>query len=402
MIKNSVASKPKRAVIIGCGIAGPAVALFLKRAGIEAEIYEASELDESEVGLFLNVARNGMSILKELGVDEEIRRLGIEMVTLRMMNSRGKLLGAVGTKSGEPQGYTLKRHELHRVLREAAMRLGIKIEFGKRLKAFTIDPAAHSVTALFEDGSSATGDFVVGCDGIHSQTRKWILPDAPPPRYTGLISFGGYLRNGFGIPHVPGAQHLVFGKKAFFGYLAKRDGEIYWFGNIDYPGRPTRRELMSIPQQTWREKITGLYKDDTDPVPEIVRRTEDELLFYPIYDLPPQPRWHDGPIVLAGDAVHATSPNAGQGASLALEDAMVLAKCVRDIPDLDHAFLRYTELRKDRVERIVRYSRQIGNRKHATNPVQVFFRDLLLPMFLKLADKQSNAWLYDYRVDWKM
>lgn len=396
----SVLRKAKRAVIIGCGIAGPATALFLQRAGIEAEIYEASELGEAETGLFLNVARNGMRILQELGLDDEVRRLGIEMYTLRMMNSNGKLLGTVEPKTGEPQGYTLKRQELHHVLREAAQRNGIPITFGKRLQSLETNATEGAVTAHFTDSSTATGDFIVGCDGIHSRTRKCILPDAPPPTYTGLISFGGYLHKDQ-VPHVPGAQHLIFGKKAFFGYLVHRSGEVYWFGNLDYPGLPTRRELMSIPQNVWREKIEALYKDDVSPVPDIVRETPGDILFYPIYDMPPLPRWHVNRIVLVGDAVHATSPNAGQGASLALEDAMVLAKCVRDIPDLDEAFHRYRELRKERVERIVRYSRQLGSRKHATHPVQVFFRDLLLPFFLRQASKQSFAWLYDYHIDWK-
>lgn len=389
----------RRAIIIGCGVAGPAIALFLKRAGIEAEIYEAAGPEEAQSGLFLNVARNGLRILQELGADGPIRENGIAMHSMRMTNSKGKLLGVMGSAAGEPEGYTVKRNVLHGALREEALRQGIKIEFGKRLQSLRTAPDGKTVTAYFHDGSSVSGDFAVGCDGIHSQTRKCILPDAPAPTYTGLISFGGYLHRK--VPHVQGAQHLVFGKRAFFGYTVSRSGEIYWFGNIEYPGLPTRRELMSIPQAEWRAKINDLYKDDMDPVPDIVRGTEGDILFYPIYDMPPLAQWHNGPVVLLGDAVHATSPNAGQGASLALEDAMVLAKCVRDFPDLNEAFLRYRDLRKERVERIVKYSRQIGSRKHATNPVQVFFRDLMLPVFLKQAGKQSNAWLYDYRVDWE-
>ncbi|MFM1654986.1 FAD-dependent monooxygenase [Brevibacillus sp. B_LB10_24] len=106
-------------------------------------------------------------------------------------------------------------------------------------------------------------------------------------------------------------------------------------------------------------------------------------------------------VVLVGDAVHATSPNAGQGASLALEDAMMLVKCMRDLPNMEQAFSMFQKLRRDRVERIVKYSRSIGQRKHATNPVQVFFRDLMLPKFLKQANKDSLGWMYDYQTDWK-
>ncbi|MFC3771792.1 MULTISPECIES: hypothetical protein [Paenibacillus] len=90
-----------------------------------------------------------------------------------------------------------------------------------------------------------------------------------------------------------------------------------------------------------------------------------------------------------------------QGASLALEDAIVLAKCLRDLPDQEQAFALFQKQRRDRVEQIVRYSRSIGRRKHATNPVQVFFRDLMMPLFLRRADKDAHRWMYEYRVDWE-
>ncbi|CAJ1001233.1 FAD-dependent oxidoreductase [Brevibacillus aydinogluensis] len=387
----------KRALIIGCGIAGPAIAIFLRRAGYEPRIYEAQPDHDDYAGLFLNVARNGMRILSELGVDDRIRREGIEMRVMSFHSSSGKWLGTIGDRSGEVQGFTVKRGFLHKVLREAALQEGIPIEFGKRLA--NLQMTDRQVTAFFEDGTSAEGDLLVGCDGIHSRTRRLILPNAPEPDYTGLISFGGFAR-GVDVPREPGTQHMVFGKKAFFGYLVKSDGEIYWFGNLNYPGRPTRKELMSIPQAEWRQVISNLYQGELQPVPDIIRKTESHIGVYPIYDLISVSAWYSGPAVLIGDAIHATSPNAGQGASLALEDALMLAKCVRDIGNLGEAFRHFELLRRERVEKIVKYSRSIGQRKHATNPVQVFFRDLMLPFFLKMASRQSLAWMYDYRVNW--
>jgi 2-polyprenyl-6-methoxyphenol hydroxylase-like FAD-dependent oxidoreductase len=386
----------RKAIIIGCGIAGPAVAIFLKRAGYEPHIYEAQPGHDDYTGLFLNVARNGLRILRELGVEGRIREEGIELRAMNFHSGSGKWLGKIEDPSGEPQGFTVKRGFLHKVLREAAQQEGIPIEFGKRLANLHI--AGDRVTALFDDGTSAEGDLLVGCDGIHSRTRRLILPGAPEPDYTGLISFGGFA-HGVDIPHEP-AQHMVFGKKAFFGYLVKRDGEIYWFGNLDYPGRPSRKELQSIPQAEWRRVLDDLYRNEIHPVPDIIRATKSEIGVYPIYDLMSVPSWYKGPVVLIGDAIHATSPNAGQGASLALEDALVLARCIRDNRSPEAAFRQFELLRRERVEKVVKYSRTIGQRKHATNPVQVFFRDLMLPFFLKQASRQSNAWLYDYRVDW--
>jgi 2-polyprenyl-6-methoxyphenol hydroxylase-like FAD-dependent oxidoreductase len=389
-------ARNKRALVIGCGIAGPAAAIFLKRAGYEPRIYEAQPDHDDYTGLFLNVARNGMRILSELGVDGRIREEGIELRAMNFHSGSGKWLGKIEDPSGKPQGFTVKRGFLHKVLREAAQQEDIPIEFGKKLADLRMEDAG--VTAVFEDGTQAEGDLLIGCDGIHSRTRRLILPDAAEPDYTGLISFGGFSR-GVRMLHEP-AQHMVFGKKAFFGYLVKPDGEIYWFGNLDYPGRPTRKQLQSIPQAQWRQVLDDLYQSEIYPVPDIIRATEGEIGVYPIYDLISVSSWHSGPVVLIGDAIHATSPNAGQGASLALEDAMVLAKCLRDIERTEEAFRLFDALRRERVEKVVRYSRSIGRRKHATNPVQVFFRDLMLPFFLKQASRQSNAWLYDYRADW--
>ena len=387
----------KKAIIIGCGIAGPAVAIFLKRAGYEPNIYEAQPDHDDYTGLFLNVARNGMRVLKELGVDGRIREEGIELRAMSFHSGNGKWLGKIEDPSGEPQGFTIKRGFLHKVLREAAQSEGIPIAFGKRLANLHL--SGSRVTALFDDGTSAEGDLLVGCDGIHSRTRRLILPDAPEPDYTGLISFGGFAR-GAAVKREPGVQHMIFGKKAFFGYLVKEDGEIFWFGNLSWPGTPTRKSLQVISETEWRRRFHELYRFDPDPVPDIIQKTEGGIGVYPIYDMLTQPAWHRGRAVLIGDAIHATSPNAGQGASLALEDALVLAKCVRDNRSTGQAFRQFERLRRERVEKIVRYSRSIGRRKHATNPVQVFFRDLMLPFFLKQASRQSNAWLYDYRADW--
>lgn len=393
-----ISSKAMKCLIIGCGIAGPATALFLRKAGIDAVIYEADERTDDYAGLFLNLARNGLEVLKELGLDDRIRQDGIAMHTMRMLSGKGKLLGNVGQMTGEPQGYTIKRGILHKILREEALRQGISIEFGKKFKAMeTNEP--RRVKVAFEDGTFASGNFLIGCDGIHSRVRKVVMPNAPAPSYTGLISFGGFLQTR-AIAYEPGIQTMVFGKRAFFGYLVRNAEEVYWFGNMNYPGEPTRRELQTIPQEEWRRILNGLYADDIAPLPEIVRSTKEEIGVFPIYDMPSLPVWHDKSVVLAGDAVHATSPNAGQGASLALEDAIVLAKCIRDIPEVEPAFSEFRKLRRDRVERIVQYSRSIGQRKHATNPVQVFFRDMMMPMFLKSANKVSHNWMYDYKVDW--
>lgn len=391
----------KKALIIGGGIAGPAAALFLKRTGCLPIVFEAAKEPNPFTGLFLNVGRNGIGVLDELGIGDTIRNEGFEMKMMSFRNGSGKSLGTIGSNHSRSQGVTIKRSLLQQVLLEEVERQQIPVEYGKKLAR--IEMNSNEVTAHFQDGSSATGDFLVGCDGIHSQVREELLPDANPPSFTGLISFGGFthLRN---IPskvaYEPGVQQMVFGKQAFFGYLVKEDGEIYWFGNMTMKGTPTRQSLQSISDSQWRQTIHDLYRNDPAPILDIIQGTADPMSAFPIYDMLTQPVWHSKKAVLIGDSIHAVSPNAGQGASLALEDAMVLAQCIRDTDHVHAAFPLFQQLRKERVERIVRYSRSIGQRKQATHPVQVFFRDLLMPVFLKGANRTSLSWMYDYPIQW--
>jgi 2-polyprenyl-6-methoxyphenol hydroxylase-like FAD-dependent oxidoreductase len=244
---------------------------------------------------------------------------------------------------------------------------------------------------------------LVGCDGIHSRTRQIIDPQAPAPQYTGLLSCGGYARLPQGalrdVP--PATQHLVFGKRAFFGYLVKPDGEIYWFENLAYPGTPRRSELDTIPDEQWKAQLLAMHADDQPLIQQIIRATTHKLGMYPIYDIPTQPVWHKGPVAIIGDAAHATSPSAGQGASLALEDAIVVAKCLRDVSNTDAAFRTFEQLRRERAEKVVKFSRQRGANKVTSNALARWWRDLTLPFILRtFAKDETLEWLGSYQVAW--
>ncbi len=398
-------AKTQTALIIGCGIAGPATALFLRRAGIEATIYEAQPAPDDFAGLFLTVATNGMHVLQTLDVATEVAAAGFATPRLAMWSSSGKRLGEVRVGPSIKQdttSTTVRRGVLQRILREQALRQGIKIEFGKRLTS--VDVVGQQVTAHFEDDSRATGDFLAGCDGIHSRTRRFVDASAPQPSYTGLLSGGGFAQNGAlstPLAPTPDTMHMIFGKRAFFGYLVKPDGDIYWFENHRYPDESRRSELAAIPPAQWRETLLQLHHGDQPLISDVMQAT-DEIGMYSIHDMPTLSRWHSGPLVLLGDAAHATSPSAGQGASLALEDAIVLAQCVRDVSPIESALATYEQLRRERAEKIVQFSRERGNNKAVRNPIARWLRDLMLPVALKRFTRPSALdWMYAYQVDWK-
>jgi 2-polyprenyl-6-methoxyphenol hydroxylase-like FAD-dependent oxidoreductase len=203
------------------------------------------------------------------------------------------------------------------------------------------------------------------------------------------------------LPPTPKTQYFIFGKRAFFGYHVRASGEIYWFNNHARAQAPGRSELTQIVSEDWKERLLEMHRGDMAPIEDIIRSTEEGIGAFPIFDLPPQPIWHRGPIALLGDAVHAISPSAGQGASLAMEDAAILARSLRDASSLEEGFVTYERLRRARVERMVAWARSLGGAKLITNPIQVFFRDLMLPIFLKRsANPTALDWIYAYDVEW--
>ena len=142
------------------------------------------------------------------------------------------------------------------------------------------------VRAQFADGSEAEGDLLVGCDGVHSRTRQIIDPRAATPSYTGLLSCGGYTATTT-LPPTPETQHLIFGRRAFFGYFVKQSGEAWWFSNIAYPGEPRRSELAQVTHEQWQRRLLDLHAGDQPFINELIRGTTEPLAMYPISTWPP-------------------------------------------------------------------------------------------------------------------
>jgi FAD-dependent urate hydroxylase len=392
----------RRALIMGGGIGGPVAAMALERAGVDATVYEAAEAPADYVGLFLNTSSNGLDVLRTLGIDAAGQADGFPMPRMLMWSGTGKRLGEVANGIRLADGtvsVAVKRGLLQRVLRQEAERRGVRFELGKRLDTYQVGGDGKMV-ARFADGTQVEGDLLLGADGIHSATRQVMDPAAPSPTYTGLLSIGGYSHTTT-IPPTPDTQHFIFGRRAFFGYLVRDSGEIWWFANLARAEEPSRAELAGTATEQWKQRLLELFADDFPRISEIIQATHGEIGAYTVHDLATIPTWHRGPVALVGDAAHATSPNAGQGASLAMEDALVVAKCLRDLPDTEQAFAAYERLRRDRAEKVVAYSRRIGQSKAIGNPIGIRIRDLVMPFALKrFANPQAHAWIYTYHVDW--
>ncbi len=389
-------SSIKAALVIGGGIAGPTTAMALQKAGIEATVYEAYPIPADHVGAFLTLASNGVDALRVIAADEPVLAAGFSTPSITLRSGTGKRLGNSPLGDTLPDGttsHTMKRADLYRSLYDQALSRGISVEFNKRL--VSAEDTGGGVHATFADGSQATGDVVIGCDGVHSTARTIIDPRAPTPKYAGLVGTGGYA-SGVHVDTPPGTYELIFGKRAFFGYTVAPNGQVWWFANVPQ----AEPEGHRVDGQAWRQPLLELFTDDAGPAVDLITATSVVMPMTAFHWMPRLRRWHAGRMVVIGDAAHAPTPTSGQGASLAVEDAVVVAKCLRDLPDGPSAFAQFGSLRRPRVERIVKWAARM-NKTKAPGTLGRVFRDAMLPVVLKTtADSKALRQTFDYHISW--
>jgi 2-polyprenyl-6-methoxyphenol hydroxylase-like FAD-dependent oxidoreductase len=333
-----------RVLVVGGGIAGTAVALAVAKAGFDVSVYEAHPDSGADIGAFLTLADNGMRALAQIDAAEAVAGRGFPLTAMSVLDHTGAEIASVplGGHDHPLTNYRcLRRAELGDVLRSEVQRRSIPIRHGARLASLTED--GHGVTLRFTDGSTATGDIAVGADGLNSTTRRLVDPAAAGPRYAGQHVWYGYT-TAARPPTAPERITMIRGSASAFGYCVSPAGETFWFARTSAPEPLSAEEIGAS-----TDRLLPLLQPDATPAHDIVAATGDQLMVTDASDLTPGIRWHTAATVLVGDAAHAASPATGQGASMALEDAVVLAKALRDVPG--DALRSYDRLRRPRVER---------------------------------------------------
>jgi len=388
----------RKALIVGAGIAGPVAALALRRAGIDSVVYEARPRSGDGVGAMLAIAPNGLAALKLLGADRALQALGQPIRTMVMTDGRGKRIGEIPGLAGLPPNWVVDRVEFGRALREQAVAEGIRFERGKRL--LDADETSAAVTARFDDGSAAIGDVLIGADGIHSVVRKLIDPNAPDPVRVPLLNFGGVAD--IPVAARPDAMYFVFGDRGFFGYWLQPDGRTAWFSNLPSATLMTSAQARAVPADEWLRRLRGAYMHD-EPARVLLQHTAaDRLVVLGSMEMMPTlPHWHRGRMVLVGDSAHAPSSSSGQGASLAIESAIELARCLRDVPDVGDAFVAFERHRRVRVEQVAARAAKT-NQSKTLGPVARTLMRLLMPVAMRtfMDPERTLGAEQRYRIEW--
>jgi 2-polyprenyl-6-methoxyphenol hydroxylase-like FAD-dependent oxidoreductase len=355
--------------IVGAGIGGLATAAALRQFGIDATVYEQAEAF-TRVGAGIQQSPNAVKVHRGLGIEERLRDVAFApSSSLNRDAFSGKVTNdhPLGREVEERYGapyLTLHRGDLHAAL--AAVVPADCVHLGRKLVA--IHPRGPQVELTFADGTEIAADAVIGADGVHSLIRDHVAgPSAP--RFTGRLAYrttfpASLLRN----VDVGTSRTKWWGRDrhiVIYNVTAARD-EVYF--TTSQPERAdwvTRESWSSTGDLTEMRAAFMTFHSDV----QAVLAAAPEVHKWGIYEREPLPSWRKGPVVLLGDACHPMTPYMASGAAMALEDSVILARCLDDVRgDVDMAFRTYEAIRKPRTSVVQAGSSANNWMRKETNP----------------------------------
>jgi salicylate hydroxylase len=363
-IDRRLVTRSTRILISGAGIGGLTAALALLQRGFDVEVYEQAP-SLGEIGAGFQVGANGAHVLFALGLEDQLKAAWAlptgKEVRLWNTGQSWKLFD-LGATSVERYGYPyfmVHRADMHAILVAAVRALKLDaIHLNKA--AVGVQQTATAATLKFADGAEASGDVVVGADGVHSALRHALFGDSRPT-FTGLVAWRGLipaerlperLRRPVGVNWMGPGRHIVH-------YLLRR-GELFNFVAV------VERDDWMV--ESWTERgsaeecardFAGWHEDVQTMIGQLEAPYKWALL-----GREPMTRWSVGRVTLLGDACHPTLPFLAQGAGMAMEDGLVLARCLEQFADVETALKRYEAARIERTSRVVRGSAENGKRFH--------------------------------------
>jgi 2-polyprenyl-6-methoxyphenol hydroxylase-like FAD-dependent oxidoreductase len=352
--------------IIGGGIGGLTTAIALQQRGFEVTVFEAVP-NMKPVGAGILLAGNAGQVYQQLGLFRQLLDRGAAIEELRVTDASLKLF-RTGIREEDlpdfPTTFGIHRGALQEELVDA-LQTG-SLQLGKRLRFLKEENSGIELT--FEDGTEEQVDLLIGADGIHSKVRQLMgwgrgLRDARQACWRGVVPF----EEADGIPQV---FTEAWGVNVRFGFGPIGENQVYWFLVAGYD---------RIGENAVSQKELAKLVADFDPlVSSLLLRTDEEsILRNDLFDLYPLGQWHSQRVVLLGDAVHATTPNMGQGACQSIEDAWVLANCLAIQPN-SKGLEQYEMMRRKKALGVIRQSWRIGQMAHWSSRPARFLRNGLM------------------------
>jgi len=360
-----------RIAVIGAGLGGATAAALLQRHGFQVQVYEQARSFE-RIGAGIHVSANVMKVLRHLEAEQGLSRIGIhpDKFTSRKWDTGEVLfelpLGPAGERAYGASYITVHRHDLHAAILER-VEPGT-IAFGRRLAG--VEQHGAAVRLDFADGSQAEADVVIGADGVNSSLREAVAGPGKA-RFTGAVA------------------HRAIYPSALLGGLEVRNCTKWWGPNshiLIYYIEQSRNEIYLVTSakgewrssSSWevcpREEVISAFAGFHPEVRAVIEAAP-QLTKWPILDIEPIRTWSRGRLVLLGDACHAMTPYMASGAAMAIEDALVLTRCLIQCDDHADAFALYQACRMPRVDTVQRISAQNSFLREPTDPTWVFAYD---------------------------
>ncbi len=371
-----------KAIVIGAGIGGLAVAIALIRAGHSVRVFERA-LELAEVGAGLALWPNATRALRGLGVGDAVDALAVSQLGGGIRTWDGELLV---NQSGETlrERYGTPTIVAHRVELQQLLARALPAEclhFGAEFQRFEQDE--YGVAAHFDNGTVEEADVLIGADGIHSVLRRQLFP-ASVPRYAGYTAWRGVAP--FEHTSTEAFWGESWGAGVRFGLAPLRRGRAYWFCTQN------AAEGDLVPVTRRKAHLKELFRGWHHPIETLIDRTPaDATLQNDIHDLAPLSAWTCGRVALLGDAAHAMTPNLGQGACQALEDAVALGAALDDANGVSAGLLTYETQRIARANAVLVQSRRIGDIGQWSHPLACALRNRLVKWSAPLQVRQLDG-----------
>lgn len=365
-----------RALVIGSGIGGLCCAIGLRKIGLDVVLYErAPEL--REVGAGIMIWANGLRAFDALGVGESVRTAALRAThtILACRNGRKTQLKTEADGFEKELGYAPFACFIHRADLVGALALhfpAAAAHYGH--ECVGVELRGQRVIATFANGKTDEGDLLIGADGIRSAVREALFGPTEL-RYAGYTCWRGVCPRPASIR--PGEIRLWTGRGSQVGINTLTEDRIYWFA--------TRNALPGGKAADERAEALRLFGNWAEPLPELIASTPaDRVLRGDIFDRPPSRPWSKGRVLLVGDAAHPTTPNFGQGGGMAIEDGVVLARCLTAFREPEAAFAAFEAERYSRTSAVTNEAWKFGKMLQWEGRASVWFRDVLSGIALRL------------------
>lgn len=339
--------------VVGAGIGGAAAAALLQKAGFDVEVFEQAN-SFSRLGAGIHIGPNAMRVFREIGLEEQLEQMGSHPdYWFSRDGYTGDYLARIPLGQFARKEYgaayiTIHRGDMHELQIKSLAK--DTVHYGKKLKH--LQEEDNHIRLFFEDGSEVCADLVIGADGIHSKVRE-VLLGAETPTYSGWVAHRALIRGEslrkFAQEFEPCVKWWRPDSHMMVYYTTGKQDEYYFVTGVPHEAWDFQGPFVDSSQEEMLEAFDGYHST----VQNLIRSTEN-ITKWPLLNRNPLPLWSEGRLVLLGDACHPMRPHMAQGACMAIEDAAILTRCLKEVgtDDYETAFSLYEGTRKDRATKV--------------------------------------------------